>query len=120
LIHGASAAKGVDLENAAAAAEEVYLASLPWIRGQAATAPAGDRQTAGRASEMVKPVAEAVETSAAMIGGSSVSNITQAELAIKNALLEKDSVSDAGRRFDTFEQLTAAVKELQVAVSVKG
>jgi multidrug resistance protein MdtO len=114
LIHGAAAAKGVDLENAAASAEEVYLASLPWIREQAATAPAADRQTAGRASEMVKPVAEAVETSAAMIEGSSVSNITQAELAIKNALLEKDSVSDAGRSQESFEQLVAAVKELQV------
>jgi multidrug resistance protein MdtO len=118
LIHGAAAAKGVDLENAAAAAEEVYWASLPWIREQAATAPAADRQTAGRAPEMVKPLVDAVEAGAAMIEGSSGSNIAQGELSVDDR--ERDLVSDAGRRFDTFEQLTAAVKELQVAVSVKG
>jgi multidrug resistance protein MdtO len=118
LIHGAAAAKGVDLENAAASAEEVYLASLPWIREQAATAPAADRQTAGRAPEMVKPLVDAVEAGAAMIEGSSGPNIAQGELSVDDR--ERDLVSDAGRRFDTFEQLTAAVKELQVAVSVKG
>jgi len=118
LLHRSPATKGPDLENAAAAAEQVYLTSLPWIREQAATAPAADRETADRSPETVKPLVDAVEASAAMIEGP-FPNINQGELRVDAAIRERDSASDAARSFESFEQLVVAIKELQVAVSVK-
>ena len=115
LIHGPAASKGLDLENVVAAVEEVYVASLPWIREQAATAPAADRETAGRAPEMVKPIVDAVEASAALIESSSGRNIAQGELPVDER--ERVSQSDAGRSSERFEELIGAVKELHVAVS---
>ena len=115
LIHGPAASKGLDLENVAAAVEEVYVASLPWIREQAATAPAVDRETASRASEMVKPIVEAVEASAVLIESSSGRNITPGELAVDER--KRVSQSDVGRSSERFEELAGAVKELHVAVS---
>jgi multidrug resistance protein MdtO len=117
LIHGPAASKGLDLENVVAAVEEVYVASLPWIREQAATAPGADRETASRAPEMVKPLMDVVEASAGMIEGPSSSNIAQGESPIDASLGERDSVSDAGHRSKSFEHLAAAVKELQAVVS---
>jgi multidrug resistance protein MdtO len=115
LIHGPAASKDLDLENVVAAVEEVYVTSLPWIREQAATAPAANRETASRAPEMVKPLIDAVEASAALIEGSSGRNIAQGELPVDQR--ERVSDSDAGRRSERFEELVGAVKELQVAVS---
>ena len=115
LIHGPAASKGLDLENVAAAVEEVYVASLPWIREQAATAPAADRETASRAPEMVKPIVEAVEASAVLIESSSGRNITPGELAVDER--KRVSQSDVGRSSERFEELAGAVKELHVAVS---
>jgi multidrug resistance protein MdtO len=115
LIHGPAASKGLDLENVVAAVEEVYVTSLPWIREQAATAPATNRETASRAPEMVKPLIDAVEASAALIEGSSGRDIAQAELPVDERARVSDG--DAGRRSERFEELVGAVKELQVAVS---
>jgi multidrug resistance protein MdtO len=115
LIHGPAASKGLDLENVVAAVEEVYVTSLPWIREQAATATAANRETASRAPEMVEPLIDAVEASAALIEGSSGRNIAQGELPVDER--ERVSDSDAGRRSERFEELVGAVKELQVAVS---
>ena len=117
LIHGPAASKGLDLENVAAAVEEVYVTSLPWIREQAATAPAADRETASPALEMVKPLMDVAEASALKIEGPSSPNIAQSGLPVDASLGERDSVSDAGHRSKSFEQLAAAVKELQVVVS---
>ena len=114
LIYGPAASKGLDLENVAAAVQEVYVASLPWIREQAATAPAADRETSSRVPEMVKPVVDAVEASAALIEGSSGRNIAQNELLVDE--WERVSDSDAGRSSERFEELVAAVKELHDAV----
>jgi hypothetical protein len=90
------------------------VASLPWIREQAATAPAADRETSSRVPEMVKPVVDAVEASAALIEGSSGRNIAQNELLVDE--WERVSDSDAGRSSERFEELVAAVKELHDAV----
>lgn len=115
LIYGPAASKGLDLENVGSAVEEVYVASLPWIREQAATAPAADREASSRVPEMVKPLVDAVEASAALIEGSSGRNIAQNELPVDE--WERVSDSDAGRSSERFEELAGAVKELQVVVS---
>jgi multidrug resistance protein MdtO len=113
LIHGPPATKGLDLETATAAVEEVYVACLPWIREQTATM--SDLGTADCETDMVKPLAAAVEASAAIVEGSSGPSITEGELTVGNFLDERDSVSNGGGS-ESFEQLVTAVKELQVAV----
>ena len=114
LIHGPAATKGLDLETASAAVEELYVACLPWIREQTATR--SDLGTADRETEMVKPLVDAVEASAAIVEGASGPSITEGELTVGNFLGERSSVSNAGGSSESFAQLVAAVKELRVVV----
>jgi hypothetical protein len=65
LIHGPPASEGPDLETATSVVESVYVASLPWIRQQAATMP--DLETTVREPDTVKPLVDAVEASAAIL-----------------------------------------------------
>jgi multidrug resistance protein MdtO len=113
LIHGPSAARGLDLETATAAVEEVYVACLPWIREQTATM--SDLGTADCETDMVKPLMAAVKASAALVEGSSGPNLTARELTLGNFVDESDSVSNGGGS-ESFERLVTAVKELQVVV----
>jgi multidrug resistance protein MdtO len=114
LIHTPPATKGLDLETASAAIEELYVACLPWIREQSATR--SDLGTADRETDMVGPLVDAVEASAAIVEGSSGPSITEGELTVGNFLGERGWVSNADRSSESFEQLVAAVKELQAVV----
>jgi multidrug resistance protein MdtO len=114
LIPGRPASKGPDLEAATAMVEKVYLTSLPWIRQQAATWPG--LETADRGlQDMIKPLVDAMAACAAMIEGVPVPKVAQ-NATVKVAPGERDSIVDAGRSFGRFEQLLAAVRELQVVV----
>jgi multidrug resistance protein MdtO len=113
LIHGPSVARGLDLETATAAVEEVYVACLPWIREQTATM--SDLGTADCETDMVKPLVAAVKASAALVEGSSGPNLTARKLTLGNFVDESDSVSNGGGS-ESFERLVTAVKELQVVV----
>ena len=117
LIHGSVATRNLDVEKVAAAVEEAYAACLPWVREEAAIESAADREAASCAQDRVKSLVDAVEASAAVTEGSPGSNMAQAELTVDDPVLERDSVNDAGRSFESFEELAAAVKELQVVVS---
>jgi multidrug resistance protein MdtO len=114
LIRRPPATKGLDLETASAAVEELYVACLSWIREQTATK--SDLGIADRETDMVKPLVEAVEASAAIVEGSSGPSITEGELTVGNFLGERGWVSNADGSSESFEQLVAAVKELQVLV----
>jgi multidrug resistance protein MdtO len=109
LIHGPPTTRGLDLETATAAVEEVYLACLPWIRQQTVAVPG--RGTADREADKFKPLVDAVEASAALVEGSSGSSITQDELG--DFLGEGNSVGNAG---NSSAELVAAVEGLQVVV----
>jgi len=113
LIHGPPASEGPDLETATAMVEKVYVTSLPWIRQQAATM---DLETTDRGPDMIKPVLDEVEASAAMMEGVSGPNVAQDALTVDDSRRERDSIFDVGRSFGHFEQLLAAVRELQVVV----
>jgi multidrug resistance protein MdtO len=112
LIHGPPASEGPDLETTTAIVEKVYVTSLPWIRQQAATMP--DLETADRGPDMIKPMVDAVEASAAMMEGVSGPNVAQDALTVDDSPRERDPIVDAGRGFGHFEQLLAAVRELQI------
>jgi multidrug resistance protein MdtO len=114
LIPGSRASKGPDLETVTAMVEKVYVTSLPWIRQQAVTMP--DLETADPGPDMIKPVVDAVDASAAMIEGVSGSNVAQNALTVDDSPRERDSILDAGRSSEHFEPLLAAVRELQVVV----
>jgi hypothetical protein len=72
-----------------------------------------DLRTADREQDMVKPLVDAMEASAAVVEGSSDPSITQGELMVGDFIGLGDSVSNAD---GSSEQLVAAVKELQVVV----
>jgi multidrug resistance protein MdtO len=112
LLYGTDGTEGMDLNDVTSAIEEVYAASLPWVREQAST-EAPDQETNSRAPDTVKPLVAAVEASAAIVEGSSGPSITEGELG--DFLDERDSVSNGGGS-ESYEQLVAAVKELQAVV----
>jgi multidrug resistance protein MdtO len=114
LLYGTDGTEGMDLNDATSAIEEVYAASLPWVREQAST-EAPDQETNSRLSDTVKPLVAAVEASAAIVEGSSGPSITEGKLTVGNSLDERDSLSNGGDS-ESYEQLVAAVKELQVVV----
>jgi multidrug resistance protein MdtO len=115
LIHGPPVSEGPDLETATSVVESVYVASLPWIRQQAATMP--DPETTVREPDMVKPLVDAVETSAAILEGVCGPNVDQGALTVDESLRERDSIIDDDSSLEHFEQLVAAVRELRVVVS---
>lgn len=114
LIPERPASKGPDLEAATAMVEKVYLTSLPWIRQQAATWPGLETDDRGL-QDMIKPLVDAMAACAAMIEGVPGPKVAQ-NATVKVAPGERDSIVDAGRSFGRFEQLLAAVRELQVVV----
>ena len=119
LLYGKEERNGADLKDVTSVTEEIYAASLPWIREQAKTVSAAHRETANLAQELVTPLVGAVEASAAIIEGSHPLQTPQDELTVDESLSERDAVSDADvrRRFQSFEQLAAAVKELEAATA---
>jgi multidrug resistance protein MdtO len=135
VINRPATVNGLDLEKATVAVEEIYVASLPWIRKQSVLLSAADQQTtpptrgrsevrpyrsdviAGNPPAMVKPLVDAVETSAAIIEGSSSPIVDHGTLPLGDSVSERLSADDAGRDSQSLEQLVAAVKELQGVVS---
>jgi hypothetical protein len=82
----------------------------------------GERVSCGPESgearaEHLQPLVHAVEASAALIEDSSNPNLAQGALTLGDSLQERGSIIDASRSFERFEQLVAAVKELQAVVS---
>jgi multidrug resistance protein MdtO len=114
LLYGTDGTEGMDLNDVTSAIEEVYAASLPWVREQASP-EAPDQETNSRAPDTVNPLVAAVEASAAIVEGSSGPSITEGKFTVGNFLDERDSVSYGGGS-ESFEQLVAAVKELQAVV----
>jgi len=111
LIHGPPASEGPDLETATAVVENIYVASLPWIRQQSASML--DLKTATtREPDMVKPLVNAVEASAAIMEGISGPTVDQGALTLDDSLRERDSIIDADSSLEHFEPLVAAVREL--------
>jgi multidrug resistance protein MdtO len=115
LIPGRRASKDPDLEAVTAMVEKVYVASLPWIRQHAATTL--DLETADRGLlDMIKPLVDAVEASAATMEGVPGPQVAENALTVEGSPRERNSIVNAGRSFGRFEQLRAAVRELQVVV----
>jgi uncharacterized membrane protein YccC len=115
LLYGKELGNGADLKDITSVTEELYAASLPWIREQAVTVSAAQQETAKRAPEMVTPLVDSVEASAAMIEGSYYPRAPRDALTVDESRWERDAVTDAGRRSESFEQLAAAVKGLSRA-----
>jgi multidrug resistance protein MdtO len=113
LLYGKEETNGLGLKDMTSVTEEVYAASLPWIREQAEPVSAADRETANRAQEIVTPLVDTVEASAAMIEGSYHLPAPQDVRTVDESLSQRETVSGTGRRSQSFEQIMAAVKELR-------
>jgi multidrug resistance protein MdtO len=115
LLYGNEDWNGVDLKDMTSVTEEVYAASLPWIREQAEPVSAGLPEPANRAQETVTPLVEELEASAATIEGSSRRQPLQDALTADESISQTETASDTGRRSQSFEQLAATVRELSKA-----
>jgi Fusaric acid resistance protein family len=117
LLYGKEERNGADLKDVTSMTEELYAASLPWIREQATTLPAPHRETGNPTQEIVTPLVDTVEASAAMIEGSYHLQDSQDVQPVDESLSQSETVSDTGRRSQSFEQLATTVRELQAAAS---
>jgi multidrug resistance protein MdtO len=118
LLYGKEETNGAELKHTTSVTEELYAASLPWIREQAATISAAHRETGNPRQEIMTPLVDTVEASAAMIEGSYYLEASQDVQTLDESLSQSETVRDTGRRPQSFEQLAAAVRELRAAVSV--
>jgi multidrug resistance protein MdtO len=114
LLYGREERNGADLRDITSAAEEIYAASLPWIREQAATVSDAHREIGNRAQEIVTPLVDSVEASAAIVEGSYRPQTSEDALTADESLSKTEAVNDGGPRSQSFELLAAAVRELRV------
>jgi multidrug resistance protein MdtO len=114
LLYGREERNGADLKDVTSVAQEIYAASLPWIREQAATVPDAHRETISLAQQTIAPLADSVEASAATIEGSYRRQTSEGALAAEESVSPRDPANDSGRAFQSFEHLATAVKELRV------
>jgi multidrug resistance protein MdtO len=114
LLYAKEECNGANLKEVTSMTEEVYAASLPWIRERAATVSATHPETVNRAQETVTPLAESVEASAAIVEGSYRLETSEDALTADESLSETGAVDDGGPRSQSFELLAAAVRELRV------
>jgi len=112
LLYGKEERSVADLKDVTSVTEELYAASLPWIREQAATVSAAHRETASPAQEIATLLVDSVEVSAATIEGSYRLQTPQEALSLEESLLESEAVNDGRPRSQSFELLAAAVREL--------
>jgi multidrug resistance protein MdtO len=115
LLYGSEHWNGVDLKDMTSVTEEVYAASLPWIREQAEPVSAALPEPANRAKETVTLLVEELEASAATIEGSFRRQPPQDALTVDESHSQTETASDTGRRSQSFEQLAATVRELSKA-----
>ncbi len=117
LIHGSIAAEGPKLEDAIAAAEEIYVCSLPWIREQRS----GQTIQEGGEPESIPEFAErlpiAVEACADRIDQHQRQLADQDQTPIKSFIEKTDS--DSSKSADSVEELLGAIAELQLLVSAR-
>lgn len=114
LLYGKEESNGANLKDVTSMTEELYAASLPWIREHAATVSAADRETAKRGQEIVTPLVDTVELSAATIEGSYRLQTPQEAPSLDDSLLESEAVDDGRPGSQSFQLLASAVRELRV------
>jgi multidrug resistance protein MdtO len=114
LLYGKEQGNGADLKDIISVTEGLYASSLPWIREPAVIVSAAQQETAKRAPEIVTPLVDSVEVSAATIEGSYRLQTPQEALSLDESLSETEAVNDGGPRSQSFELLAAAVRELRV------
>ena len=110
LLYGREERAG--LRDMISATEEIYATSLPWIREQTATVSAPQREMANRAQQLVTPLVDSVEVSAAKVEGSYRPRTAQEALTVDEAVPDRDAVNDGEPRSHSFELLAAAVRDL--------
>jgi multidrug resistance protein MdtO len=110
LIDPPETTSGVGIESAVGAVQEIYATSLPVVREQAGTVSTIDY-------EAIKPLAEAIETSAAIIESLNAPKIGKDGVTRDELLLETELGSAFNRRSESFQQLVTAVKQLQTELA---
>jgi multidrug resistance protein MdtO len=116
LLYGAGTGNGADLKDVTSAIEEIYATSLPWVR-DAETAPTDGQETWLPQGAKLNPLVTAMEAGAEAIQADSSEQTAQVVLTPENAVSVTASASRDGQPVESFQELAAAVGELQVVIS---
>jgi len=118
LIHGSIATEGLNLEDAIAATDEIYVCSLPWLREQRSAR----KMQAGGEQESIRAFAESlpnvVEACADRIDQQQQQNADRNHMPIDYLMEKRDSGS--GKSASSLEEFLNSVKELQMLISARG
>ena len=117
LIHGSTTAEGAKLGDTIAATEEIYVCSLPWIRGQRSGQTTQEGGEPESIAEFAERLPNAVEACADRIDRHQRQIADQDQTPI-DYLIEKTD-SGTRKRPASLEELLTAVVELQVLVSAR-
>ena len=119
LLYGLRKNEEADLEKVIEAIQEIYVASLPWIREQAKSKALANRRDEGPAPELIESLAAALEADAGVIDPSARSHSDQVP-SFTDYLTEAEELSRSQNyRSENFEELVEAIRELQQAVISK-
>jgi hypothetical protein len=121
LLFGAAGTERSRLEETSEGVEEIYVASLPWLREQASSRPTseegGDPKTT---PELIKLLVDATEALADLIEGPGDRTAGKAQLTTAT-LLEKEELRGRGNlSSDSLGELMRVILKLQILVQAAG
>jgi multidrug resistance protein MdtO len=117
LLYGSGANEGPNLENATAAAQEIYVACLPWIREQTSDLTPQESEDRKTAPEFVEPLVDAMEAFAGVMDQPHQQNAGPNQAPIDRLVEGKDLADRNNYPSDSLAELVRAVREFQVMAS---
>jgi multidrug resistance protein MdtO len=116
LLNRSRASEGSGLEKTIDAVEEIYVASLPWLRERVAEGLT-EGVSATAAPAIAEPLATAVEADAALIDSGDQTSSGPAASSVDHLREAEELSTQENYRTKSFADLVGAIRELQAAIS---
>jgi len=121
LLHGAAGTERSRLEEISEGVEEIYVASLPWLREQASSRPtsaeAGDRNTT---PELIRLLVDAMEAVADLVAEPRDQTAGEAQMTTATLLENEELRGRGGLSSDSLGELIRATLKFQFLVQPPG
>jgi multidrug resistance protein MdtO len=121
LLYESAGTERLRLEETSEGVEEIYVASLPWLREQASSRPtSAESEVLKTPSEVIQLLADAMEGFADLLEVSGDRTAGQAQIAT-GALLEKEELRGRGNLSpDSLGELIRAIVQFQILIQPAG
>jgi multidrug resistance protein MdtO len=117
LIYGSQASGKPNLEDATSATQEIYVASVPWLREQTSSQTTWDGSNS--TAELAKPLADAMEELARLVEQPDRQTTDQTLLSVEHPVSETDLDPEEREQARSLKELVEAITEFRNLVSVR-